>query len=289
MANRFSKKENSNPNAEMTFIDHLEALRWHIIRSLLAVVILAILVFCFHGWIFAYIIEGPINSNFITYRLFCKLGQILHTSTLCMNPVRVSMQTTTYTGQFLGAFTMAFLGGFLVASPYIFWEFWRFAKPALKNKELKNSRFAIFWVSFFFLLGATFGYFVLGPFTFSFLANFQISDLAGSIETRPTLNDYLKNLTNIVVFCGIAFELPVAAYVLTRIGIITPKFLTGKRKYAIVILLIVAAFITPSPDWISQMIVFAPLMILYEIGVAVSKKVAKEKAEKERREQQEWS
>jgi len=281
MANRFFKNRNKNPNAEMSFVDHLEALRWHIVRSLLVVVILAILVFCYHGWVFANIIEGPVNSGFISYRLFCKLGQFIHVPSLCMQPVRVAMQTTTYTGQFLGAFTMAFLGGFIVASPYVFWEFWLFIKPALKNNELKNSRFAIFWVSFFFLLGAAFGYFVLGPFTFSFLANFQISDLPGTIETRPTLNDYLKNLTNIILYCGIAFELPVASYLLTKIGIITPKFLASKRKYAIVILLIVAAFITPSPDWISQLIVFAPLMILYEVGVAVSKKAAREKAEKE--------
>ncbi|MDE1192363.1 MAG: twin-arginine translocase subunit TatC [Arachidicoccus sp.] len=287
MLQRFLNRRGGTDSGEMPFIDHLEALRWHIIRSLIAIIVLAIVIFSFHGWVFANIIEGPINPDFISYKLFCKLGDILHVPSLCMQPVKVTMQTTTYAGQFLGAFTIAFVGGLIAAFPYIFWEFWQFTKPALKDNELKGSRFAIFWVSFFFFAGAAFGFFVLGPFTFSFLANFQISDLPGSIETHPTLNDYLKNLTNIILGCGIAFELPVLAFVLTRVGIITPKFLTSKRRYAIVILLIVAAFITPSPDWISQTIVFIPLMALYEIGVAVSKSAAKKMKNKEARE--EWS
>lgn len=288
MLQRFLKRRNGE-NGEMPFIDHLEALRWHVVRSLIAILVLAIVIFTFHGWVFGNIIEGPINPDFISYRLFCNLGHTIHVPSLCMEPVTVKMQTTTYAGQFLGAFTLAFIGGAIAAFPYIFWEFWQFTKPALKENELKGSRFAIFWVSFFFFLGVLFGYFVLGPFTFSFLANFQISDLPGSIETHPTLNDYLKNLTNIIVGCGIAFELPVMAYVLTKVGVIKPSFLTSKRRYAVVILLIVAAFITPSPDWISQMIVFIPLMSLYELGVLVSKRAAKERLKKEDGQQEEWS
>jgi len=154
----------------------------------------------------------------------------------------------------------------------------------LKEKEIKNTRFIIFWVSFFFFCGAAFGYFLLGPFTFNFLAGFQLGT-ENMIVTRPTFSDYLDNLTNIILGCGLAFELPVLAHVLTQIGIVTPGFLRATRKYAVVIILIVAAFITPSPDWMSQLIVFIPLFLLYELSILVSAKVYR-KLEKE--EDKEW-
>ena len=179
---------------------------------------------------------------------------------------------------------MAIVGGIIMAFPYIFWEFWRFVKPALKDKEVKNTRFIIFWVSFFFFCGAAFGYFLLGPFTFNFLAGFQLGT-ENMIVTRPTFSDYLDNLTNIILGCGLAFELPVLAYILTQIGIITPSFLRSTRKYAVVIILIVAAFITPSPDWMSQLIVFIPLFLLYELSILVSARVFR-KLEKD--EDKEW-
>jgi len=177
------------------------------------------------------------------------------------------------------------VGGLIAAFPYIFWEFWRFIKPALKPNELRGTQFVIFWVSFFFFLGAAFGYFVLGPFTFNSLANFQVSAL-NIVQTKPTINDYLDNLTNLILGCGIAFEMPVLAYALTKIGLITPAFLRRSRKYAIVIILVVAAIITPSPDWISQTIVFIPLFSLYEFGVFVSGRVYKQEQKKEL---EEWS
>ena len=172
-----------------------------------------------------------------------------------------------------------------VGLAYIFWEFWRFVKPALKTKELKNTRFVIFWVSFFFFTGAAFGFFLLGPFTFNFLAGFQLGT-QGTLITRPTLNDYLDNLTNIIVGCGIAFELPVLAFILTKVGVITPMFLKRTRKYAIVVILLAAAVITPSPDWMSQLIVFTPLWILYELSIIISSRVYKQDQEEEAKE---WS
>jgi sec-independent protein translocase protein TatC len=195
------------------------------------------------------------------------------------------MQTTTFGGQFFSSFSIAFIGGLLIAFPYIFWEFWRFVKPALKPKELKGTRFVIFWVSFFFFLGAAFGYFILGPFTFNFLATFQVSAL-NTVQTKPTINDYIDNLTNLILGCGIAFEMPVLTYALTKIGIITPQFLRRSRKYALVILLVMAAIITPSPDWYSQTIVFLPLYSLYELGVYLSARVYKREQQKEN---EEWS
>lgn len=269
---------------EMTFIDHLEELRGHIIRSVIAILVAAIFIFIYRNWIFDNIIVGPINKNFISYRALCDFSHWAHMGeALCMPPVEVTMQSTTFGGQFLSSITMAFVGGIIIAFPYIFWEFWRFVKPALKEKELSNTRFVIFWVSFFFFTGTAFGYFLLGPFTFNFLAGFQLGT-ENMIVTRPTFADYLDNLTNIILGCGLAFELPVLAFILTKIGLITPKFLRDTRKYAIVVILIVAAFITPSPDWMSQLIVFTPLWILYELSILVSARVAKQNKEQENEE-----
>ena len=270
----------------MSFVDHLEELRWHIIRSLLAILVFAAVIFFNIKWVFDNIIAGPISPNFISYRAFCNFSHWLHLGdSLCLPPLSINMQTTTFGGQFFGSFSIAFVGGLIAAFPYIFWEFWRFVKPALKPNELKGTRFVIFWVSFFFFLGSAFGYFILGPFTFNFLANFQVSAL-NIVQTKPTINDYLDNLTNLILGCGVAFEMPVLAYALTKIGLITPNFLRRSRKYAIVVILVVAAIITPSPDWYSQTIVFLPLMGLYELGVTVSARVYKEEQKKEL---QEWS
>jgi sec-independent protein translocase protein TatC len=260
----------------MSFVDHLEELRWHILRSVVSVLVMAAVIFIYRDWIFDNIIMGPINPDFISYRGLCSLSHQLHLGdALCMPPVEVNMQTTTFGGQFISSITIAFVGGLIVAFPYIFWEFWRFVKPALKDKELKGTRFVIFWVSFFFFLGAAFGYFLLGPFTFNFLAGFKLG-VKHILDTRPTLTDYFDNLTNIILGCGIAFELPVLAYVLTKVGILTPKFLKSSRKYAVVIILLAAAVITPSPDWYSQMLVFIPLWTLYEISIIISSRVYKQ-------------
>jgi len=276
----------SRGKAEMSFIDHLEELRWHIIRSVLAILVLAVIIFIKIQWVFDNVIAGPINPNFVSYKALCDFSRWLHLGdALCLPPISVNMQTTTFGGQFFSSFSIAFVGGFIGAFPYIFWEFWKFVKPALKPSELKNTRFIILFVSFFFFLGAAFGYSILGPFTFNFLTTFQISAL-NMVQARPTINDYLDNLTNIILGCGIAFEMPVLAFALTKIGLITPSFLRRSRKYAIIVILVVAAIITPSPDWISQTIVFLPLFGLYELGVLVSARVYNREQKKEL---EEWS
>lgn len=277
------KRNPDSEKAEMTFIDHLEELRSHIIRSVLAILIMATVIFIYRDWIFDYIILGPVNPDFISYRALCNFSHWAHIGdALCMPPVKVEMQTTTFGGQFLGAISIALVGGVIAAFPYIFWEFWRFVKPALKDTETKNTRFIIFWVSFFFFLGGAFGFFLLGPFTFNFLGGFQLGT-KGMLTTRPTFADYVDNLTNIILGCGLAFELPVLAFILTRIGLITPSFLRSTRKYAIVVILLVAAFITPSPDWMSQLIVFIPLFLLYELSIIVSARVYKKEQAKEKK------
>lgn len=279
-------RNNDPEKAEMSFIDHLEELRKHIIRSILAILIFAVTIFIYRDWVFDTIIVGPINVDFISYKVLCDFSHWARLGdALCMPPVKVDMQTTTFAGQFLSSISMSLIGGLIIAFPYIFWEFWRFIKPALKERELKNTRFIIFWVSFFFFCGAAFGYFLLGPFTFNFLGGFQLGS-KGMLVTRPTLTDYLDNLTNLILGCGIAFELPVLAYLLTKIGLVTPSYLRRTRKYAVVIILIAAAIITPSPDWMSQLIVFLPLFFLYELSIIISARVSKER---ERKEQEEWS
>jgi sec-independent protein translocase protein TatC len=201
-----------------------------------------------------------------------------------MPPMNVKMQTTAFSSQFMNSISIAFFAGFMAAFPYVFFELFQFIKPALTPTELKYSRGSIFWVSLCFFMGAAFGYFLLGPFTFNFLANYTLGT-SNVLESKPTLDDYLENLLNLIIGCGIAFELPVLAFVLTKIGIITPTFLITYRKYAAVIILMVAAVITPSPDWTSQMLVFVPLMLLYQISIGVSKRAYKEEVKKE----EEWS
>lgn len=279
-------RRGGNPKAEMSFIDHLEALRWHLFRSVIVIAICAVFIFIYRQWVFDNVIAGPINPDFVSYHAFCDFSHFLHLGdALCMPPLKVDLQVTTMGGQFMAALNIALFGGFIIAFPYIFWEFWRFVKPALKPGELKYSGLVIGAVSFFFFLGAAFGYFVLAPFTFNFLSNFTIgSDTV--IETRPILADYKDMLVNIIVGCGIAFELPVLAVALTKFGLLSPKFLKEKRKYAIVIILIAAGIITPSPDWVSQMLVFIPLMFLYELSIILSARTYKKKQQQEL---EEWS
>ena len=272
---------------EMSFVDHLEALRWHIVRSAFAIVIVAIVIFIKINWIFETVIRGPIRKDFVSYVGLCNLGRKLGMGdALCLQSVEgLKLQTTQFGSQFISSINISLMGGFIVAFPYVFWELWRFIKPALSTKELKSSRGAIFWVTFFFMLGVAFGYFLLAPFTFSFLANYTLG-APGAIQTIPTLDDYIENLVDIIIGSGVAFQLPLISYVLTRIGLINPKFLRTYRKYSYVAILFIAAIITPSPDWMSQTIVALPLILLYELSIRISVRVTKAQ---EKKDKEEWS
>lgn len=277
---------NTDEQAEMTFVDHLEALRWHIVRALIAVLVFAIFIFIKIDWVFDRVITGPLQPDFVTYIQLCNFSNWIGIGgALCMPPITVKMQAIGFSSQFMSSITIAFVGGFIAAFPYIFWEFWRFLKPALTPSEVRSTRGSIFYVSFFFFLGAAFGYFLLGPFTFNFLSNYTLGTTQ-MLETKPTLDDYLENLVNLVLGCGIAFELPVLAFALTKMGLITPEFLKAYRKYAIVVILVLAAVITPSPDWTSQLLVFIPLFLLYQLSIIVSRRAMREEEEKEK---EEWS
>lgn len=263
---------------QMTFMQHLEALRWHIVRALVVWMAFAIAIFVYIDWVFDNIIYAPANSSFISYSALCTLGHTLHIGdALCMPPVNIPLQGNTVNGPFMSALSISMIGALIIAFPYIIWELWRFIKPALSQKEIKKSQGSIFAVSICFFTGALFGYFLLAPFTFNFLANFQIGR-TGAYQYLPTLNDYIDTLTNIILSCGLCFELPVLAYVLAKIGIINAKFLRKTRKFSIIIILCVAAIITPSPDWISQLIVAMPLILLFELSIFITAKVDKAKA-----------
>ena len=283
MAFKFLKR--TPGQAEMSFIEHLEALRWHIMRSVLVWAAVAITIFVFIDWIYDYIILAPSSETFVTYGALCRFGHWLGVGdSLCMPPVKIRFLVTEVNGTFTSAINIAMVGGVIVAFPYIFYELWRFIKPALSVKEKKYARGSIFWVSLCFFAGAAFGYYLLAPFTFNFLATFTLGK-SGAIQYQPSINDYIDSLTNLILGCGIAFELPILAYVLAKIGLITASFLKRYSKYAFVIILLVAAIITPSPDMTSQIIVSLPLLLLYWISIFLVSRVDKQKAKEEK----EWS
>jgi sec-independent protein translocase protein TatC len=202
---------------------------------------------------------------------------------LCMNDLGIKMQSTAVGGQFSMWFTVVLVGGIILAFPYIFYQFWRFIKPALTKRELDRTRGVIFWVSLLFFTGVLFGYFVIAPYTINFFANFQLDE---NIENRWTINSYIDTLIPIVLGSGLAFQLPLVIFFLAKVGIVTATYLKSVRKYALIVVLIIAGIITPGPDLISQISVALPLMLLYEISIILSRRVEKQRAADDAKE---WS
>jgi sec-independent protein translocase protein TatC len=279
----FLKRRQKSPSAEMSFIDHLEELRWHIIRAVIAVLICAVVFFIFIREIVDTILFAPAKNDFISYTWFCKASHTLGLGdSLCMGGVNVSFLSTRMTEQFISSFTISFVGGFIVAFPYIFWEFWRFVKPALSAKELKRTRGIIVWVSLLFFTGMAFGYFILTPFMINFYFTYKLSPL---IEIKPSLSDYIENLIYTTVGIGVLFQMPLLVMILTKIGIVTARFLRKYRRHAFVILLIAAAIITPSTDPFSLTIVTVPLYLLYEASIIIATRINR----RQQKEMKEWS
>ncbi|HEY0608965.1 MAG TPA: twin-arginine translocase subunit TatC [Chitinophaga sp.] len=270
---------NNSDKAEMSFFDHLEDLRWHIIRSVAAIAVVSIFGFIYTKEILDNVIFGPTNKDFPSYIAMCKISHWVGMGDkLCITPVKVQFQNFKMAGQVMLQFKLAFIIGLVVAFPYIFYEFWRFVKPALKEREVRGARGIIFWVSFQFFLGVAFSYFLMAPFTINFLAGYTITDKA---VNQFFLDDYFSLMTQIILGMGILFELPVLVFFLTKIGLITPEFMRSYRRHAIVVILVLAAVITP-PDVIDQLIVFTPLYLLYEISIFISRKALREMEEKDR-------
>jgi sec-independent protein translocase protein TatC len=263
----------------MSFLDHIEELRWHIIRSLLVVLGASIVVFIYAEWIFEHIITGPTRSNFISYRWLCSLGKAMGTTTLCLKDINLTLQNTEMSGQFMLSFSSSFMMGFIIAFPYVFWEFWKFLKPALNPEELKHARGIVFWSSLLFGFGVVFGYLILAPFTINFFANYQLSP---DIKNIFTIKNYYESLSDMVLGMGIVFELPIVVFFLSRVGVLTPKLMRTQRRYAIVILIFLSEIITP-PDWFSWLLVFVPVYILYEISINISARAERDRLERRAR------
>ncbi len=264
---------------EMSFLEHLEELRWHIIRSILAIVIFMIIAFIFKGFIFDNIILAPKNPAFLTNRILCEIGERWNTTALCINTKTLNLINIKMSGQLTTHITVSMVVGLILAFPVILWEFWQFFKPALRDNEAKYAKGAVTAASLLFFTGVLFGFFMLAPLSIHFLSSYEISqDVVNQINVRS----YIGTLTSICLATGLVFELPIIAFFLTKIGVVTPAFMRTYRKHAIVVIFIVAAIITP-PDVFSQTLVAIPLLILYEVSILISGRVMRQK-EKERSE-----
>ena len=279
----FFNKRKQDPTGEMSFIDHLEELRWHLIRAVIAILIGAIVVFIYAREIVDKILFAPAYGDFVTYGYLCKASHALGLGdAICLSGVDPKFQSNAMTGQFISTFTLAFVGGFIIAFPYVFWEFWRFIRPALSQKELRKTRGVIFWVSFLFFLGVAFGYYVLTPFMINFYFSYTLSPL---IVNLPTFSDYLEILIYTTAGIGILFQMPLLVMVLARIGIVTGRFLRKYRRHAFVLILVAAAIITPSTDPFSLTIVTIPLYLLFEASIIIASRINK----RQEKELNEWS
>ena len=263
---------------EMSFLDHLEDLRWHLIRITIAVLIAGIVAFCIPGLLFDVIIFGPTEMSFPTYKWLCNMSQLIgvENTTFCAERFPFDLQNRTVAGQFSAHIWTAIYAGFVIAFPYVLYQLWRFISPGLKTNERKHSRGFIIVASFLFFTGVLFGYYVITPLSFNFLANYSISD---KVLNDFDLNSVIAVVRSSSLAAGIVFELPILIYFLTKIGLVTPQTLKKYRKFALVIVLIISAVITP-PDIASQVIVAVPILILYQVSIFISRVVVKNQNKK---------
>ena len=258
----------STSSNNMSFLEHLEELRWHIIRSIAAIVFCGFICFIMKDFIFDTIIFGPKKIDFPTYSWFCNLSESFgQGDSFCITEMPFRIQSRTVAGQFSAHLWTSILAGFILAFPYVIFEFWRFVSPGLHDSERKNARGFILIASLLFFVGVFFGYYIVTPLSINFLGNYTVSS---EVFNDFDLSSYIGLLRASVLASGLIFELPIIIYFLTKVGIITPKFLSKNRKFALIIVLSLSAIITP-PDIVSQIIVSIPLLILYEVSIFISK------------------
>ena len=269
-------RRTKDPN-EMSFLDHLEELRWHLIRSTLAVVIVGMVAFLMKDFIFDTVIFGPKKHDFPTYAIFCKLSKMLGFSeAFCSSEPLFRVQSRVMAGQFSAHIWTSIWAGFIVAFPYVLYEMWKFISPGLYDKERKSSRGFIFVASMLFFMGVLFGYYVVAPLSINFLGSYTVSS---EVFNDIDLSSYISTVRAAVIACGLIFELPIIIFFLTKVGLVTPEILKKYRKIALVIVLIISAVITP-PDVASQIIVAVPVLILYQLSIYISAYVLKREAKK---------
>jgi sec-independent protein translocase protein TatC len=264
---------------EMSFLDHLEELRWHVVKAVAAIFICSIVGFVFVEWIFDHILFAPSRIDFPTFKWMCELGKLVGAEdSLCAKAFDFKVQSRNMTGQFMMSITASFVIGLIIAFPYVFWQIWSFVKPGLYQKEKTSSRGAVTAVSFLFMLGVLFGYYILSPMTIWFLSTYKVSE---QIVNQFDITSYVSTVVGMVLGCGLLFQFPVAVYFLTKVGMLTPQFMRQFRKHAIVGIVITSAIITPSSDPFTLMLVALPLYLLFEISIFVSAIEVKRKKKQE--------
>lgn len=273
-----AKQKQSDKEVEMSFWEHLEELRWHIVRSVIAVVVLSVVAFLNRKLVFDMLVLAPGKADFFTNRMLCKAGELLKIEAICMDDLNLQIININMSGQFLTHMYISFITGLILAFPFVLNEVWRFVRPALREGEARYSSGAVVISSALFFLGVLFSYFLIVPLTINFLGTYQVSE---TVANQISLQSYISTVISVIFAVGLVFELPILIYFLTKIGLITPAFMRRNRKYTVVILLIVSAIITP-PDVFSQILVVIPLMGLYELSILVSDRIVKKQARMEK-------
>ncbi|PJJ83228.1 twin-arginine translocase subunit TatC [Mucilaginibacter auburnensis] len=271
------KDKGKNLEAEMSFFEHLEALRWHLIRSVIALLIFTTLAFYFSDFVIDGIVMGPRSKDFWTYRMMCKLGTALHMDGWCFEGFKQKMIATELGANFNLMINICIVSGLILAIPYFLYEVWKFIKPALHEKERKAASGFVLYASGLFLLGVLFGYYIVAPLSIRFLIGFKVSE---QIETLIRVDSYMSTLTTLTLGSGIVFELPILIYLLASLGILNAQLMRRTRRYAILIIMIISAIITPTPDAITMSVVAVPLLLLYEVGIWVAAGVGKRREKK---------
>jgi sec-independent protein translocase protein TatC len=271
-------KENTG---EMSFLDHLEDLRWHLIRITVSILLVATVAYIFSDLIFEHIIFAPKSMDFPTYKWLCEASQLIgiNDTTFCAAEFPFKIQNRTMAGQFSADIWTSFFAGFIISFPYVIYQFWSFISPGLHSSERKYSRGFIIITSVLFFIGVLFGFYIVTPLSINFLANYSVSDV---VSNEFDLSSWVAIIRSSCLASGFIFELPIIIYFLTKIGLVTPQIMRKYRKFALVIVLILSAIITP-PDLASQVIVAIPILILYQVSIYISKVVVRNQSKKEKK------
>lgn len=281
---KFRRKKKTNKpetvETEMSFLDHLEALRWHIVRSVVAIAVFSIIAFIFKGFFFDTIIMGPARPTFATYQFMCEMGKRFNLGDdMCMKSIGFTLINTQMAGQFMQHIMISISIGLALSFPYAAWELWRFFSPALRKNERHYARGVVFFASVLFMMGLVFGYYVITPMAVQWLGAYRLSE---DIKNMITLDSYLDMVTMMSFASALVFELPMLVYFLSLAGFLTPMLMKRYRKYALVVILVIAAVLTPSPDMTSQMLLAIPFFLLYEASIFVSAMVYRKKLKKQK-------
>nr|WP_294872834.1 twin-arginine translocase subunit TatC [uncultured Pedobacter sp.] len=270
------KEKGKTLEAEMSFFDHIDVLRKHLLRALAIVLVLTIGAFYYTDFIFNTIIMGPKNPSFWTYRMMCKLVERFPSigPEFCITKIDAKIINTEMAGQFTLQLNSCVMVGIILGIPYLLFELWLFIKPALHENERKSASGFVAFASFLFFLGILFGYYIICPLSINFLTNFTVSP---EIQNTFTIDSYLSSVMTLTLGSGVIFQLPVIIYILSKLGVMTPAFMRASRRYSTVLILIIAAVVTPTADPYTMLIVALPLFLLYELSIFISASIEKKR------------